>query len=264
MKKSIFRYQLLIKGRYKHKTHPLSVILIQVCKDEVTFYRLGGGFEQRLSIADFTACYELMSDEDEAKANTLRPAIAYFDTGEDKGPGHTFQAWPCVANETRWNGWAVPWFTKSTLKLLFDREYLNESGGMDVNKAAVTPVHWVSPSIGIFFDNHIPDWVELCHMFHHGKNYYSIDGYCWDLLEPMDDGVEKMTQTFKFTPTSNITQTDEELCNEFGRWVECIKDRPYVETILLARQLKARSDLTWPQRQYVLNWLYRWENCDDA
>lgn len=287
MKKTIRPYQTLLKARHMDRNNDKRIIVptMLTADNKVHFYTQGGGFLYSLTVAEFNKEFKLMSDEDEARADKYYPAVAYWESGEHKGPGLTHHAWPCVANTSRWNGWAVPWFTKETIELLFKRQYLNKHGYPDLEGSALTPVFWYRDGEdydkGVFWDNNIPDYVELCHMVHEGTDYYCIDGYCWDLVEPADRYSEMYTQQWSFVEDTDTTQTDEDLVIEGETWMRKVLnsaslshahtmtfsslDTRGTELVGVMKGFRDFGDeLSWQQRQYVLNWLHRWENCNDA
>lgn len=275
MKKTIRPHQTLLMSRYVDKDNIKRIVVPTTLHNNIVeFYTQGGGFLYKLSVRDFKQEFRLMSDKDEERADKYLPAIAYYDNGEHQGPALTHRAWPCVANSSRWNGWAVPWFTKEIIELLWKRQYLGANGYVDLTESALTPIFWVNNKSGIFWDNNIPDYVELCHMIHDGIDYYSIDGYCWDLLEPGVDQVHLYTQQWPFVEDTQATQTDEELSIEGKAWIikalgsqalTLMSSFSEVEICQRMRWYEENGDeMTWQQMQYVRNWLYRWENCNDA
>lgn len=266
MHKFIHRNQILVGGRYRFKKGQHVEIHISAAdRETIEFYTQGGGFIKQMPKSDFLESYVLMSDEEEKTFDEYRPAIAFFDTGEDQGPGLTWQAWPCVANRSRWNGWAVPYFSRPVIDELFKRSYCTKYGGMDEHGANVTPILWIEDE-GYFFDNNVPDFTQLSKIEVDGLNHYCIDGYCWDLLEPLDDNVKLFTQIFPFTNTGQETQTDEDLVKEAEKWreLQSFGEMVDIEMVDYMIGLENRGHVNWQQHQYILNWLHRWRNCNDA
>jgi len=97
-------------------------------------------------------------------------AVADFIEGE----------YPCVADpDNRWNGWAVPWFEKPVLdRIVADTNKMSNS---DLQyKQTPTELLLVDP-------NDYENSNQVSKATINGKEYYTIDGWCWNLKSDWED-----------------------------------------------------------------------------
>ena len=129
--------------------------------DTVTLYPQGGGFMHKVSKEEFERDFTLAS----AKPDWFRSAVM-MDDG---------LIYPCVKTIFRWNGWAIPYFTKEVAQEILAEYLVKATWNPDL-----ATWQWVDEFSG---DDQVMtvDTIQF-----EGVTHYNIlDGWCW--YEPTPD-----------------------------------------------------------------------------
>lgn len=156
---------------FKHKQTGRYVEINRVEHGIVSFFPLGGGFSQSMSDAHFNEQFEEVTDDSYL---ILHPCLVANDCCESY-----FFAY---CNDQRWNGWAMPWFTRAQIeeiaKLMDDLVVTEDRvfAGFEVRQYAdegeVYNGYAFEDKQVINRDGEIV-WEKLCQLG---------DGWCWDFV----------------------------------------------------------------------------------
>ena len=255
------------------KDRPLYIVKVDSASRRiVNYYPEGGGFAQQCDPKAFLEKYRRATPADQTRFSAFKDGLFYWEWSEghedtaDSAPNKSIWCWPGYCTDTRWNGWPVPYFTKT----VFEAYIKHHCDGVFMG------VMWYGDDC-FWYDDNNQEVIKAIHThLPDGTSIYGVDGWCWNDLGPYDDLSEARMLMPWHESVDNKPLKEGESATRLSRADLSIEAQAWIDRHCFPMvrrdervydrlsELFKSDELRLTEKQYINNWLYRWEHCDDS